>query len=121
MTRRIRLTRRAQVDVEENFHWIRRRSPKGARRWYEALLRLLKRIGDDPLAFGLAHEQRLMSREVRQALFKTRSGNCYRVLFLVAEEIQVVRVRGKGQRLVSDRDLTFDEDGDLIDPIDDLR
>jgi plasmid stabilization system protein ParE len=117
----IRLHRRAQADIDEILRWIRKRSPRGAQAWQDALLKALANIQSRPAGFAMAHERSLRSRDVRQALFKTRKGKRYRILFVATEEIRVLRIRGSGLRLLSQRDMPLDDAGELIDPAEDLH
>lgn len=102
----VRLSSRAERDIRDIHGWIAGRSPEGARRWLDALDAALARIGESPDQSSLAPEHDVFDEELRQTLFKTRHGNMYRALFFVhANVIQVVSVRGGGQRPVTSADL----------------
>lgn len=89
---------RAQEDVSKIFSWIDDRSPQGAKRWVQEFENVCQRISESPLEFALAPEDSLLSRSVRQALFKTPKGRTYRAVFIVVNEtVFLVRVRGPGQ------------------------
>jgi len=60
-------------------------------------------------SFGLAYENDACEFDVRQALFKTRRGRVYRVLFFIeGEDVYILRVRGAGQAPVEPDELGAD-------------
>ena len=99
MTFKLVMQRRARRDVDQIYEWIAERSRDGAGRWYLAFHAGCQRILDAPESFSLAEEfDGTHEHPVRQFLFKTRRGRTYRGLFVVvADEVQVLRVRGPGQ------------------------
>jgi plasmid stabilization system protein ParE len=107
MNRIVRIFARARADIEEIFNWLERRSPPGAATWYYALLRSLERIAQNPDRHSIIAEATpRWHRKILQALFKTRRGRRYRVVFEVTEaEIRILRIRGPGQPPLRGRDL----------------
>jgi len=106
MSRTLRIVERARADVDQIFTWLVRRSPQGAIAWYLAFKRAIDRIADVGDNLGLSPEGERLQREIRQALFKTRRGRIYRVLFEIQDlEIVILRVRGPGQALLRRRDM----------------
>lgn len=97
---------KAKIDKHGIFGWIHQHSPVGAISWlraYDVLVDRLKREAD---SFGEAIENRDCDFDVRQALFKTRRGRVYRVLFFIeGNEVYVLRVRGPGQAPVAPEDI----------------
>jgi plasmid stabilization system protein ParE len=108
MEQRFRITvqRLASEDVETIYAWLRKRSPNGARRWYDAFHEAAKLLMHEPTRHALAPESIRVTEPVRQSFFKTRSGRLYRILYLiVGDEVRILRVRGPGQPLISEEDL----------------
>ena len=106
MSRIPRIGERARADVDHIFNWLVRRSVQGAISWYLAFQEGVIRIGSDSETFAKAPEAELFARDLRQALFKTRRGRIYRIVFEMSEtEILILRVRGPGQALLRRHDL----------------
>jgi plasmid stabilization system protein ParE len=106
MKRRVVTHPRADRDVAKIYAWIARHSAAGANAWYRAFRQAIERAAEMPEHCALAAETALVSLQVRQALFKTRRGLKYRILFdIQGEELRVLRVRGPGQPPVRRRDV----------------
>lgn len=108
MTYRVRPLRRAKQDIDATLNWIAniRKAPKGAVAWLNAFEEAAAKIADFPENYGLAPEDELDERELRQFLFKTRHGQKYRGIFTIQnEEILILRVRGPGQADLEPGDL----------------
>jgi len=100
---------RAQADIRSIASWIAERSPQGARAWLRAYDDLIERMQKQAHSFGPAYENDDCEFDVRQALFKTRRGRVYRVLFFIdGEEVYILRVRGPGQAPVEPEELGVD-------------
>jgi len=100
---------RAERDIEAIFCFIAERSLQGAFRWLEAFRSASARTVDFPESYSLAPEHHDSDREIRNFFFSTRRGHIYRGLFvIVAEELRVIRVRGKGQPPLTDDELKLD-------------
>src|SRR5262245_4381487 len=98
MSRTPRIVERAASDVDDIFNWLVRRSVQGATSWYLAFRQALGKIASSPESFAEAPESHVVGRQLRQALFKTRRGRLYRIVFQVLEtEIVILRIRGPGQ------------------------
>lgn len=83
------------------FDYIEQRSPQGAAAWEEAYEACLARLEANPLQFGLAPEHGHFEFELRQFLFRTRSGKPYRGIFRIdGETVTILRLRGHGQAAV---------------------
>jgi plasmid stabilization system protein ParE len=106
MKYRVLLFRRAQADVDRIRAWIASHSPDGARRWFDALEECILSLDQAPLTHAIAPEGGELRLALRERFFKTRSGNRYRVLYIVAgDEVRIVRIRGPGQPPVTWDDL----------------
>jgi mRNA-degrading endonuclease RelE of RelBE toxin-antitoxin system len=106
MTRHIVLVPRARKSLITIAKWLRSRSPRGATAWYKAFWAAAARISADPESYPAAEESPRLKRVVRQALFKTRRGRTYRIIFdFTKEEVIVYCIRRPGQRPWQRRDL----------------
>jgi len=107
MNRLYRVYPRARRDLERLFNWLEQRSPSGAQNWTHAYLSTIDAIRANPDSFPVMTEARpRWKRNLREALFHTRRGRTYRILFeLTDSEIRVLRFRGPGQPPVRRRDL----------------
>jgi plasmid stabilization system protein ParE len=106
MSRTLRIVERARSDVDDIFNRIVLRSAQGAIAWYLAFRQALEKIASAPESFAEAAESQPLGRGLRQALFKTRRGRVYRIVFEVFDtEIILLRVRGPEQSPLRRRDL----------------
>jgi plasmid stabilization system protein ParE len=106
MSRTLRIGERARIDVDTIFNWLAPRSVRGAISWYLAFRRAVDKIGESPESHAEAAESHQLGRRLRQALFKTRRGRTYRIVFEVSDtEIMILRVRGPGQAPLRGRDV----------------
>jgi plasmid stabilization system protein ParE len=97
---------KARQDKDSIFRWLFARSPTGALAWLDAYDSLVDRLKDDTATFGLALEAADCEFEIRQALFKTRRGRVYRVLFFIeGGAVFIARVRGPGQAPVMPQEI----------------
>jgi plasmid stabilization system protein ParE len=103
---RLAVSWRADQDADGIFEWLATRSAAGALAWFSAFRDTLRDIAQKPQSYSRAPEADTLDRDIRQALFKTRRGQFYRILFVVIEDvIYVVAVRGYGQDLATRDDL----------------
>ncbi len=96
----------ADADAERIASYIGERSLEGMLRWLDAYEAAQAQIVGNPFLCSSAHEEPILSRGLKQILFKTPSGNRYRAVFIVdGNHATILRVRGKGQKLLTDQDL----------------
>jgi plasmid stabilization system protein ParE len=106
MSRTLRILERARSDVDNIFDRLVHRSVQGAISWYLAFRHAIETIATSPDSFAEAAESHPLGRRLHQALFKTRRGRVYRIVFEFTEtEIMILRVRGPGQSPLRRRDL----------------
>jgi plasmid stabilization system protein ParE len=106
MTYAVTITGPAQDDIRGVVAYIAERSPAGAQSWRKALDGCLNRVRTRPESAGLAPESDQFKEVIRQAIFKTRSGRPYRVVFVIrGESVHVLRVRCPGQDLLGPGDV----------------
>ena|SRR5438445_618900 len=104
MTFRVIITARAEAQLKAATDWIAERSPQAALSWYNAFIRKLKTLAQNPLRCQRAKESKLFPYEVRQLLFGRRRN--YRALFTIREKMVVVfAIRHAAQRDISPDDL----------------
>lgn len=95
---KLKIHPRAYRDAQYIFDYIAERSPDGALRWWAAFDDAANQVVNNPDGYSLAPENETVKHEIRQFLFKTRRGRLYRGVFtVVADEVQLLRVRGPGQ------------------------
>jgi plasmid stabilization system protein ParE len=107
VSRTLRTLGRARADIDRIYVWLRRRSPQGGATWYDALYEAVGRIAERAESYPQVFEAGpRWNRDIRQALFKTKRGGRYRIVFeLTDAEIRLLRVRGPGQPPLRKRDL----------------
>ena len=90
---------RAKEDKRQILQWLLERCRQGAAAWLTAYDDTLLRLEQYADSYGEAPENDDCPLvDVRQALFKTRRGRVYRVLFFIqGTDAYVLRVRGPGQ------------------------
>lgn len=109
MTRALRIVRLARKDLNRIYRMLQRRSPRGAISWYRAFWAATARILEDGESFAKADEAERLKMEIRFALFKTRKGRMYRIIFEFDDvEVRVLRIRQPGQRPLRRRDVRLD-------------
>ena len=108
MTYKLIILPRAQLDVDATLRYLTERSLQGAIAWWNAWESIQKEIRQRPATFGLAPESSRHESDIYQALFKTRRGRVYRVLFAISgDRVNIMHVRGPGQDLVSPDEIVM--------------
>lgn len=98
MKRRIVFTAEAQCNADKIYDWLAERSPQGAVTWFAAFLAAVDSLAVDAERLPTAPESNKFSHPVRQLLFKTQHGRCYRILFVLDDlTVTILHVRGPGQ------------------------
>ena len=106
MTFEVKVSERAEKDVDTIFEWLAQRSKDGAVRWYHAYLASLQSRPNQAAGCGIAPESEKLNIDLRQILFKTRRGRVYRSLFVITgNAIHMIGVRGAGQDLAGSLDI----------------
>jgi plasmid stabilization system protein ParE len=101
MAWRVEFSKRAEIDVDDVFAYIRADSLRNAVRWRERLERKLSLLTEMPEIFGLAPENHDTQTEVRQLLFGQ-----YRVLYTVrADRVLILTVRHGARQFLSDEEV----------------
>jgi len=106
MTFHVRISGRAECDVDTIFDWLAQRSKDGAIRWYEAYFSSLRLLPSLAPGSAKAPEAEQFGIDLRQIFFKTRKGRTYRSLIVFeGNVIHLVGVRGPGQNVAKIEDL----------------
>jgi len=102
----VKALRKAEADVRSITKYLYERSPQGAAAWLDAYRQARTRLASNADRCGQADEDEHFDIDVKQALFKTRRGRIYRMLFtIVGNEVRILRIRGPGQAPVVAQDL----------------
>ena len=96
MVYRVKLTPRAQKDVEELFEWVIHRAPHQGSLWYQGLIEAIKSLENHPERCAIAPEGRELRQPVRQLLYGKRP---YKIFFWIkAGEVHILHVRRGARR-----------------------
>lgn len=102
----VRELSKARADKRDILEWLLNRSRTGARAWLSAYDNAVERLKTTANSCGEADENSELDTDVKQALFKTRRGRTYRILFLIeSSQVYILRVRGPGQAPVDETDV----------------
>ena len=111
MSTEVELSFRAEKDLDDILAWIASRSPQGARMWLARWKEVCRLLSERPETCLLAPENSDHEEDIRQIVFKTRSGRKYRALFVIrGNRVFITNLRGPGQDLVPPDELAVPED-----------
>ena len=106
MTFSVRNLPRAEADIRCIANYIHQRSSGGAAAWLNALDVACNRLAVNAESYGEADENEFFDIDVKQALFKTKKGRVYRIVFTIVEaDVLILRVRGSGQAPIQSSDI----------------
>src|SRR3954452_19005973 len=92
------LTERARRDLEDARRFIAQHAPEAAERWYFGFLKALLELEKKPESRPLAAENADFPFELREFLYRMRSGRVSRALFtIVRDQVRVLAIRRPGQ------------------------
>ena len=96
MAYRVKITPRAQRDIEELYQWVIRRAPHQGILWYEGLIQSIKSLAHHPKRCPLAPEGLELRESVRQLLYGKRP---YKIFFLVkGSGVHILHIRRGARR-----------------------
>ncbi len=101
---RVRLTAKAQADVESVLRWFyEERATAAGERWFRRLMAKIDALGIDPQRGSVAAESEEAGLEIRELLLGKRQ-NVYRIIFQIDGQIvHILRVwHGARDRLTPD-------------------
>ena len=91
MAFRVKLTPRAQKDVEEIYRWVILRAPHQGAAWYNGLMDAIRSLADHPQRCLISPEGVELRESVRQLLYGRRP---YRILFWIkGKEVHILHIR----------------------------
>ena len=94
MKYQVRISQRAERDVDQTLRWfLDQRATGAAARWHARLLSRIDTLETRPQRCRLAEEAKDFGIEVRELLFGRRPG-MYRILFQIkGQVVQILRIR----------------------------
>lgn len=100
------LTTRAQKDLKTARSYIAKFSPEAAERWYFDFIESLLDLETRPESRPMAPEEGQFAFDLRQYIFRPKSGKPNRALFtIVGNQVRVLAIRRPGQRLITPDDI----------------
>lgn len=106
MKYRVRLTAKAETDVEAVLRWFHeQRATAAGERWFSRLMAKIDTLEAHPQRCAVAAESEDLGLEIRELLFGKRHG-VYRILFqIVNRTVHILRVWHTARDRVSQEDL----------------
>jgi plasmid stabilization system protein ParE len=103
---RVIVLRRAERDIDEAVDYIAERAPLAAKRWLAGFNKELQSLATHPERWGLAPENGLLGLQIRQLIYRAKSGSASRALFVIAgDQVRVLRIRRPGEDVLSEDEL----------------
>ena len=90
MPHEVRITARAETDIDDVLAWLVQRSPSEAARWHARLLEKIQTLEDQPERCPVAAEADVIGIDLHELLFGKRR-NAYRVLFTISRMVRTPR------------------------------
>lgn len=104
MTYEVRLTTRAESDLEAAYLWYREHAPDYADQWYNGFLDALESLERDPESFSLIPERDAFGFDLRHLLYGGR--HRWRVIFAIRNQtVLVLHLRHSARRPLGPNDL----------------
>ena len=96
----------SEREFGEQYAYIAERSRSGAESWAYTFYRALKKLESHADTYAAAPENEQHPEDIRQVVFKTRSGLSYRGLFTIrGNAVYLLHVRGPGQDVMSPEEI----------------
>ena len=105
--RKVLILRRAEEDLRKGLKYLAPFAPQAAQRWADGFQDAIEELAINADRWGVAPETGLLGLEIRQLIYRAKSGSASRALFVIAgDQIRVLRIRRPGQpNLTSEDDL----------------
>ena len=101
----VRLSPRAESELEEAHGWATQHAPATAAAWLQRFKVALLTLAENPERCQLAAEDKQLRCGLRQFLYGKKP-NVFRVLFVLADpDVRIVAIRRASRRSISRRDL----------------
>jgi plasmid stabilization system protein ParE len=102
----VKLSDKAEPDLEEAYVWALQHAPLTAKEWRERFLQALLSLADTPERCAFAAEEKKLRCGLRQFLFGKKP-NVFRVLFTIADaEVRILTIRRAARRGITRRDIS---------------
>jgi len=85
MAFQVRLTRKAEIEIETAYQWIKERNPDYADQWFRDFMDTLATLQEKPRRCALAVENDVFPEEIRQLLYGKKQQSVYRILFVIRD------------------------------------
>ncbi len=106
----VQITKKAEVEIEQAYNWLKERNPSYGAQWLRELMDKLATLQVKPQRCSLAIENDVFSEEVRQLLYGKRP-NVYRILFVIRDDIvYILHVRHSKQALLTVEEWNEEEE-----------
>jgi plasmid stabilization system protein ParE len=103
---KVLILRRADQDLRDAALYLARFAPQAARRWADGFEEAIASLDTNPERWGLAPETGLAGLEIRQLIYRSKSGKASRALFVIAnDQVRVLRVRRPGEPILREDEL----------------
>ncbi|WP_204103179.1 MULTISPECIES: type II toxin-antitoxin system RelE/ParE family toxin [Spirulina sp. CCY15215] len=97
MVFQVRISRKAEIEIEVAYEWLKKRNANTADRWFRGLMNKLATLQDKPQRCAFAIENEIFPEEVRQLLYGKRN-NVYRILFVIRDDtVYIIHIRHSKQ------------------------
>jgi len=105
--RKVLILRRAKEDLRKALKYLASFAPQAAQRWADGLQDAIEELATNAERWGVAPETGLLGLQIRQLIYRAKSGSATRALFVIAgDQVRVLRIRRPGQpNLTSADDL----------------
>lgn len=104
MVFQVRIARKAEIEIEIAYEWLKQSNSSYADRWFRGLMNKLATLQEKPRRCSLAIENNVFPEEVRQLLYGKRK-NIYRILFVIRDNtVYIIYLRHSKQALLTAED-----------------
>lgn len=109
MVFQVRIAKKAKLEIEAAYEWLKQQNPNYADRWFREFMDTLATLQEKPQRCALARENEVVQEEVRQLIYGKRR-NIYRILFVIrGDMVYVLHVRHGSQDALTSVDLDEEE------------
>lgn len=102
----IRVSRRADREIDHAANWYAKHAVQLGQRWVKGIRKAIDSLAENPDRCGLAHESDDFEFELRELYFGVGRKKTHRILFRITEDIvEILAVRHFAQQDVTPDDL----------------
>lgn len=104
--RKVVMLRRAKEDLLAASLYLAGFAPQTAQRWVDGFEEAIASLSTNPERWGVAPESGLLGLEIRQLIYRAKTGSASRALFVIAsDEVRVLRIKRPGEPILEESDL----------------